>query len=216
MRRRVHALVLVKAKLLSTLSKRRPLWFVAAAILVAGLCNALFVIANDRLFVPFFLDSIFTACAAALLGWLPGVIVGAWTNLAYEIIARFPMTNLPFAVCNMATGLIVGLMADTGRFRTALQLLIAILLVTAANSLLGAVIVTFMYGGITGSAAVDYIVVGLLAAGRKIFSAAFLARIPVNLVDKGIAVGAAYALAHWLFRRYGWTSRPKRPADRNE
>ncbi len=114
------------------------------------------------------------------------------------------MTMLPFAICNMSTGLIVGLMAGKGLFRSGTHALAAVLLVTASNSLLGALIATFLYGGITGTAAVDYVVVGLLAAGRTVLSAAFLARIPANLVDKGIAVFAAFVLQGYLSRRWNW------------
>ena len=126
------------------------------------------------------------------------------------MLLGFPMTMLPFAICNMSTGFIVGMMADRGRFRTGMHALVAVLLVTASNSLLGAVIATFLYGGITGSAAVDYVVVGLLAAGRTVLSAAFIARIPANLVDKGIAVSIAFALLALFSRRLGWTSGPPR------
>ena len=98
----------------------------------------------------------------------------------------------------MSTGLIIGVMAGTGHFRSGVHALIAVVLVTASNSLLGALIATYLYGGITGSAAVDYVVIGLLSTGRTVLSSAFLARIPANLVDKGIAVFAAFILLGFL------------------
>jgi energy-coupling factor transport system substrate-specific component len=198
----------MKRATMTALAQTRPLWFVAAAVFIAGMLNALLVVVNTHLFLPFFIDSIFTACAGALFGWLPGLLVGFWTNLASEMILGFPMTMLPFAVCNMSTGLIVGLMAGRGLFRSGMHALVAVLLVTASNSLLGALIATFLYGGITGTAAVDYVVVGLLATGRTVLSAAFLARIPANLVDKGIAVCVAVVLQGYLYRRLSWPSGP--------
>jgi energy-coupling factor transport system substrate-specific component len=194
----------MKRAALTVLAQTRPFWFVAAAVFVAGMLNALLVVANTHLFLPFFIDSIFTACAGALFGWLPGLIVGFWTNLASEMILGFPMTMLPFAICNMSTGLIVGMMAGRGLFRSGMHALAAVLLVTASNSLLGALIAAFLYGGITGTAAVDYVVVGLLATGRTVLSAAFLARIPANLVDKGIAIFVAFVLQGYLSRRLSW------------
>ncbi len=193
---------------MAVLAQTRPFWFVTSAVFIAGMLNALLVVVNTHLFLPFFIDSIFTACAGALFGWLPGLIVGFWTNFASEMILGFPMTMLPFAVCNMSTGLIVGLMSSRGLFRSGMHALVAVLLVTASNSLLGALIATFLYGGITGTAAVDYVVVGLLAAGRTVLSAAFLARIPANLVDKGIAVFVAFVLQGYLSRRLNWPSGP--------
>jgi energy-coupling factor transport system substrate-specific component len=192
------------------LFRARPLWVVVAAVIVAGLLNAGLVAVNTLVFLPLFFDSIFTACTGALFGWLPGMLAGAWTNLAYEIMFGFPMTMLPFAICNMSTGVIIGVMAGRGQFRSGLNALVAVLLVTASNSILGALIATFVYGGITGAAAVDYVVVGLLAAGRSIFSSAFVARIPANLVDKGIAVFAAFALLGWLTRRFDWPTASRR------
>ncbi len=193
---------------MKSLVRARSFWLIAASVFAAGIVNALLVVVNTHLYLPFFFDSIFTACSGALFGWLPGVLVGLWTNLAWEVMFGFPMTMLPFGICNMSTGLIVGLMAGRGRFHSGLDALIAVLLVTASNSLLGALIATYLYGGITGAAAVDYVVVGLLAAGRTVFSAAFLARIPANLVDKGIAVFAAFFLLRYLTRRLGWPERP--------
>jgi len=184
--------------------RARSFWLAAAAVFAAGIVNALLVVVNTHLFLPFFFDSIFTACAGALFGWLPGVLAGLWTNLAWEVMFGFPMTMLPFGICNMSTGLIVGLMAFSGHFRTGVHALVAVLLVTASNSILGALIATYLYGGITGAAAVDYLVVGLLATGRAVLSAAFLARIPANLIDKSIAVFAAFFLLRYLSRRFGW------------
>ena len=201
----------MKRESLKYLARRHPLWFVAASVFVAGVINALLVVVNARLFLPFFFDSIFTACVAALFGWLPGLIAGLWTNIACELMLGFPMTVLPFAICNMSTGLIVGVMAGRGTFRTGLQALLAVVLVAASNSLLGALIATYMYGGITGTAAVDYVVVGLLATGRTVLSAAFLARIPANLVDKGIAVFASFIALGYLSRRFEWSTVPKQP-----
>ena len=182
----------------------RSYWFVVAVVIVAGILNTLLAVLNTTLFLPFFFDSVFTACTGALFGWLPGLLVGLWTNVAFEIVYGFPMTMLPFAVCNMSTGLIIGLMASNGRFRTGTNATVGLLLVTASNSLLGSLIAAYLYGGITRNAAVDFVVVGLMAAGRGILSAAFIARIPANLVDKGIAVLAAFILLRFLSRRYGW------------
>jgi energy-coupling factor transport system substrate-specific component len=193
---------------LKSLAPASPFWFVAASVFAAGIINALLVIVNTHLFLPFFFDSVFTACTGALFGWLPGLIAGLWTNLVCELMLGFPMTILPFAICNMSTGVIVGVMAGRGLFHSGVQVLLTVVMVTASNSLLGALIATYMYGGITGTAAVDYLVIGLLATGRTVLSAAFLARIPANLVDKGIAVFAAFILLGFLSRRFGWPARP--------
>ncbi|WP_394701382.1 hypothetical protein [Marispirochaeta aestuarii] len=165
--------------------------------MVAALVNTLLDRMNVLLALPFFLDSIFTAVNAALFGIVPGVVTGILTNVFMEI--GYGMENLhwQWGLCNAATGLVVGLAAVKGRFGTLLELCIVIAGVTLANSLIGATLAVYLFGGITGSP-VDFIVVGLAAAGRSIFSSAFLARIVSNLIDKSIAVVVAYVLYQYV------------------
>ena len=98
-----------------------------------------------------------------------------------------------FGICNLATALIVGYMVRMGAFRTWWHAGIATVLVALANSMLGAPIAVVVYGGIQGGG-VDLVVAGFLALGNDILSAAFLARVPINLVDKGIAVIIAWLI----------------------
>jgi energy-coupling factor transport system substrate-specific component len=184
----------MKREAVARVVRSRPFWIVMPAVVAAGLLNSLFVLFNRVVFLPLFLDSIFTACVAALFGWFPGMLAGLWTNLAMELFTGFPLIYLPFAVCGASTGLVIGLMARRGGFRTVVQALAATLLVTVSNAVLGSLVATFFYGGITGGAAVDYLAVGLLATGQSLISSTFLARIPTNLIDKAIAVFAAFFL----------------------
>jgi energy-coupling factor transport system substrate-specific component len=150
--------------------------------------------------IPLFLDSILTAVAAAIFGIWPGILVALLTNSFGELFSGFHGIAIPFAICGIATAVIVGLMAKRGKFVTILQLAFGILAVSLANSLLGAVIATFVFGGQTG-VNIDVLVDGLTAALGNIFSAAFLARIPANFVDKGIAVLAAYLASGYVRKR---------------
>jgi energy-coupling factor transport system substrate-specific component len=77
--------------------------------------------------------------------------------------------------------------------------------VAFANSVLGALIAAYVYGGFT-SVGVDYLVSGLVATGQSIVSAAFLARLPANLFDKTIAVLAAHFAYRAALKR-GWIPR---------
>jgi energy-coupling factor transport system substrate-specific component len=85
----------------------------------------------------------------------------------------------------------MGLLARHGLFRTGAHVVVAVLLVTVANALLGAAVALAVFGGASGIE-VDYISMGLLLTGKPMFWAAFLARIPANLVDKALAVLAAF------------------------
>lgn len=60
-----------------------------------------------------------------------------------------------------------------------------------ANALIGAVVAALFFTGDTGHA-VDYVASALYSLGQSVFSAAFLARLPVNVADKAIAVLVAY------------------------
>lgn len=168
----------------------KPGYALVLVVLGGALANALLSALNMALSSPFFFDSIFTAMAAALFGPLAGVTCAIFTHLFMELLHGFSGAFLPFVVCNMATGLIVGLFARAGRFAIPVYALVATLLVTLANSVLGAIVATFLFGGITGHAS-DFLVTGFLLAGQSLASAAFWARIPSNLIDKGIAIGFA-------------------------
>jgi len=175
------------------LFRTRPLWFVVVITLLGIVFNGFLNLLNTTLNLPLFFDSIGTAVIAALFGPLAGVVVGLLTNLFLELLYGFPWIHAPFALCGVATALIVGYMAKARRFNTLFDAVIVSLLVTLANSVLGAVIATFLFGGITG-VAIDYLVTGFLVSGQSILSATFWARIPANLIDKTIAVFTALLL----------------------
>jgi energy-coupling factor transport system substrate-specific component len=142
--------------------------------------------------LPLFMDSIGTAIVAAVMGPWVGAISGVLFNVIASILGGNLMASL-FGICNIATALIVGYMVRTGHFKSAVDLIITIVMVALANALLGAPIAVVVYGGIQGGG-VDLLTAGFLALGNDILSAAFLARIPSNLMDKGIAVAAAWLI----------------------
>ncbi|MDR0655320.1 MAG: ECF transporter S component [Treponema sp.] len=142
--------------------------------------------------LPFFMDSIGTAIIAAIMGPYVGAVSGILFNIIGSIISGNLMASL-FGICNLATAFIVGFMVRGGKFRTLVHAVIATVLVALANAILGAPIAVVVYGGIQG-AGVDFAVAGFLALGNDIMTAAFLARLPINLVDKGIAVLVAWLI----------------------
>lgn len=177
-------------KLISYFSGRSKI-FIISAVAVSVILNDLLNIAADKLEIPLFLDTTFTAVAAALFGIIPGILTGLFTNLFQEVLRGFTLTHYPFAVVNMATGLLVAVLVNKGYFNTLSGLFLVIIYTTLLNAILGALIVTFVFGGISNEE-VDYIVKVVLMTGKSIFSSAFLGRIFVNLVDKGIAIITAY------------------------
>ena len=145
-----------------------------------------------QLKLPLFLDSIGTAIVAAIMGPYIGAVSGVMFNLISSLINGNIMMSL-FGICNIATAFIVGFMAKNNKFKTWRHAIIATVLVALANALIGAPIAVMVYGGIQGSG-VDIAVAGFLALGQGILGATFLARLPINLIDKGIAVMIAWLI----------------------
>ena len=177
------------------------LLLVLGVSILGGLLNALLSAANMAIESPFFFDSIFTAIVAVLFGPLAGMATALVSHGFMEFFHDFSGQFMPIVVCNIATGLIVGLCARSDSLRSPVGAALATLLVTLANAVLGAVVAYYLFGGVTGHAS-DYLVTGLIIAGQSLFSASFWARVPANLIDKGLAVAAAYLIARvWITRR---------------
>lgn len=145
-----------------------------------------------KLALPLYMDSIGTAIVAAVMGPFVGAVSGVLYNVIGALI-NGNMLSIMFGICNIATAFIVGFMAKSGKFTTWVHAVVATILVALANAIMGAPIAVVVYGGIQGGG-VDLVVAGFLAAGQDILSAAFLARVPINLVDKGIACFVAWLI----------------------
>lgn len=164
----------------------------AAAVLVLSLLNLGFSWTNNVVLKsPLFLDSIFTAVGGAVLGPWAGLGIGLATNLGMEPIYGMTGYYWPFAACNMATGLIVGLLSRRGAFSQGWHATRAVVLVTLANALLGGFIANLVFSGDTG-VQIDNIVSAFTETGLSLFTANFWARIPTNLIDKMLAVYPAF------------------------
>lgn len=143
--------------------------------------------------LPIYLDSIGTVIVAAIMGPWVGAISGALYNIISGLIGGNVMGSL-FAICNIGSGLIVGFMARYNKFRTIPHVLIATAAVAVWNALTGAPIAMIVYGGIDGNTGTNLMIAGLQAFGQDLAGAAFIARIPTNLLDKGIACFIAWII----------------------
>ena len=115
---------------------------------VAIAVNIVLGIVTSALKIPLYLDTLGTVLAAVLFGPLPGVIVGALTNVVTGLI--YDVKDIPFALVNMAVGLVTGLVCRKFRF----TLLTAVLLGLALSFIcpaIGTPIGIFVYGGLNGS-----------------------------------------------------------------
>jgi hypothetical protein len=121
--------------------------------------------------------------------------------MGMEITHGFHGQSGPFAIVNMATGAIAGLIAaDKEKYWTLPRQIYMIMALTAANVLLGAYIVNILYGGLTGSPP-DILINALLLMGQNKILATLMARIPINLVDKGMPVLVIY-IGYRIYQRH--------------
>lgn len=147
----------------------------------------------SSLSLPIYLDSIGTVIVAAIMGPWIGAASGALYNIVSGLIGGNVLGAL-FAICNIGSGLIVGYMARYKKFKTIPHVAIATALVALWNALTGSPIAMVVYGGVDGNAGTNLMIAGLQAFGQDLMGAAFLARIPVNLLDKGIACLIAWII----------------------
>ena len=143
--------------------------------------------------LPIYLDSIGTIIVAAIMGPWIGATSGVLFNIISSLVQGNVMASL-FALCNIGSGLIVGYMARYGKYKKIWHIVIATVLVSLWNSIVAAPISMVVYGGIDGNVGTNLMIVGFQALG----TAAFLARIPANLVDKGIACVIAWIILRKL------------------
>jgi energy-coupling factor transport system substrate-specific component len=162
------------------MNKRIALVFVPVGIginIVGGLLAS-------SLKLPVFLDTIGTILAAAILGPWWGALTGGLTNVIMSL--QNPM-DMWFAIVNIAVGLIVGFVSIKFGFQKWLVVLVTGLIISVVAPLIGTVIATYVYGGLTGGG-LDIFVAGLMKSGTSVFTAAFLPRVGSNLIDKLLSV----------------------------
>lgn len=177
-------------------------WYVKViAVIVSIVLNVLLSRMNQFYNLPLFLDSTFTVVTAGLFGLIPGLVVALLTNLGHEAIAGFPGLIYPFALVNMLSAVITWFFVKKKFFTDAAGAFWLIIILALGNSLLGTVIVMLVFNGITNDP-LDDIVRAIVISGQSVFSAAFLARIFINIVDKGIAVLILFPLYTVLRKRW--------------
>jgi len=153
---------------------------------------------NRSLESPLFFDSVGTAIAAAVWGLVPGLVTAVVGQLGMEAVLTLEHaggTALPFVFCGLATAALVTAFVRSGHFHRATEVGLAVVVVTLVNAILGSLVATFAFGGITLHES-DYVVAGLLMGGNQLLQSSFWARIPLNLIDKTIAV----VVAHGIYR----------------
>lgn len=148
-----------------------------------GICiamNIVFGIITSALGIPLYLDTLGTMLSGAILGPVPGMIVGSLSNIITGLMNS--VTDIPFFIVNLAVGLITGLVVKKWKYSLPIAIIIGLVLAIVCPAI-GTPIGLAVYGGFNGSAS-DVLVMALVKGGKSLFTASFLRNIASNLVDK--------------------------------
>lgn len=157
---------------------------------VAIAMNIVLGIITSALGIPLYLDTLGTVLSAALVGIIPGILVGALSNIITGLI--YSVSDIPFCLVNMAVGLVVGIAAKKFKFTLPTALICGIILSFLCPAI-GTPIGIYIYGGLNGSFS-DVLVMSLVEGGKTIFQASFLRNVASNLIDKIGTCLVAWAL----------------------
>lgn len=172
--------------------------YVTAFCGVSVAMNIVLGIITSALGIPLYLDTLGTVLTAAIIGPVPGIIVGALSNIITGLM--YSVTDIPFCLVNMAVGLIVGFVAKKFKF-TLVSAIITGLALSFICPAIGTPIGIYVYGGLNGSAS-DVLVMSLVQAGKDIFQASFLRNVASNLIDKVGTCVIAWALIRTIPMRF--------------
>lgn len=162
------------------MNKTRVITFIATGIVI----NIVLSLVVKALGIPLlFLDTVGTIFIAVIFGPVAGAITGGVTNLVNGVLVG--PTEIPFALVNIAVGLIAGGMTKKFGFSFKNAVITGLILAVVAP-LIGTPIAVFMFGGLTGGGS-DLLFAWLRATGAKVFTAAFIPRITGNIIDKVVS-----------------------------
>lgn len=134
--------------------------------------------------LPIYLDSIGTIMIACLIGPKYAVATGVCGSLVSGM--TFDMYSLYFAPVQISTGLIAGLMYNSGLLDGKKKIL-GVLAFSIPTSILSAIITAFLFGGVTSSGS-SYLVQILRALHMPDVVSVFIIQVFTDYIDKFGAV----------------------------
>ncbi len=140
--------------------------------------------------LPLYLDTIGTIFVAMLCGPWVGGLAGLITNLVLGIANPI---YIPFAIVNVAVGLVTGYLARKGMFANWWKWIISMVIMALASIITAAPIVVLMFGGITSSGT-SLITATLMATGAGIWGAVISTELVFTVLDRIISFGITYLI----------------------
>lgn len=172
--------------------------FTTTTIVLMSIAIVINIVAGQlvsMLKLPIFLDSIGTVLVGLLAGPWAGGLTGLLTNLIWGMITS-PIAAA-FSPVAMAIGIVAGLCAKYGLFKTWWLAIISGVIIAVFNAVVAVPIRLYMFGGITGSGA-DFITSYMLALGKDLFGSVVITVFTSNLLDKVVTAVLAWGIVKAL------------------
>ncbi len=145
--------------------------------------------------LPVFLDTSGTILVAVLCGPWAGLLAGGLTNIIWGFAVD--PNALPWWPVGAAIGLVAGLAAQGGLFKTWWGVALTGLFLAVTAALASTPIAVYLYGGITASG-ISFITAYLVQTGQDMVGAVLSANFLVEPVDKMASAMLAFALTQGL------------------
>lgn len=142
---------------------------------------------------PLYMDTLFTV-AASLFGGLSGLIAATTFHVLVIIISFQSMSGIAFIICSYSTVALVYLYTKNKDSIQPIDIVILSLLLTLIISFEGGLIFIIIYNlfNYQEDTYAKYMTYMLMRQNISLVLSSFLARIPINLIDKVIAVIFGY------------------------
>ncbi len=149
--------------------------------------------------LPVYLDSIGTVLVAILAGPWAGALTGTLSNIIWGI--AIDPNALPWFPVALFIGLVAGLCADFGLFRTWWKVVISGVIIAFVAAIASAFISVWLYGGITASGS-SFLTAYLLASGQGLIASVLTTNFIFEPIDKVATCLLAWAIVKGLSERY--------------
>ena len=189
--------------------RRQSLPAAVAALCVACIAvNFLGAQAALLLGLPLYLDTIGTICAAALGGFLPGIVVGLLTNLINSFTSA---SAAYYSTINILIAVAAVILCDHGFFRRVLRLIVPVVVFALLGGGLSSVITWLVAGMTIGEDISTSLALRFHESGLGTFLSQLSADVLIDLLDKLIVTVIVFLIlkllpARWntLFRLACW------------
>ncbi|SHH64936.1 energy-coupling factor transport system substrate-specific component [Anaerosphaera aminiphila DSM 21120] len=148
--------------------------------------------------LPIYLDSIGTVFISLLYGPFAGALTGALSSATSGMI--FDVYSFYFIPVQIVLGILMGLSKNILN-RSIKQKVVRVFLISIPISLLGAIVVTLIFDGVTSSGSA-YIVQFLRALGLKTITSVFITQFITDFLDKLFATFLADKIINSKSFRY--------------